>query len=259
MCGGAVELLSPNGQVRITAGDAEVPIFIEPFSYLGITYGEGTWYPAGYGTFYYVRRYVPGTAYAREYVQTKAARGCSDISVISHGTRDREDALRAINALVTQWGSVGIQAQVTAGEVAFTCRTNEQLRHGYYFAASGRKQEAQTALERLLDSYRVNPQWARMQSNSIAQPSEIIARAHQEVSRLINDTYWTKVASDARISRIGADARRGVEEVVDLLTGRQMTVGNGSSYYWVDQRGMIVGTQTSTIPYVDFRPLVRLP
>jgi len=279
---GAVEMISPGGQIRITTGDAEIPTFMEPFSYLGINYPEGTWYQAGYGNNYYIRRYVAGTAFVMEYVQAKVARGCSNVIFIKNATRDREDAARAINIIVAQWASSGIHARMTAGEVAFSCRNNNQLLHGYYFAgtglaqtrvgnwwrpqylfgylaASGKELEAQAALERMLKSYQVNPQWAQMQSNTIAQSSQIIARTNQEISNLISQTYWTRQASKDRISRMEANARRGVDEWVDPHTGRQMTLESGSNYNWVDNRGTILGTETSTTPNVDFRQLVRLP
>jgi hypothetical protein len=47
--------------------------------------------------------------------------------------------------------------------------------------------------------------------------------------------------------------------VVDPYTGRRTTVESGSNYYWIDQRGAIVGTDTDTRPNIDFRALVRLP
>jgi hypothetical protein len=36
-------------------------------------------------------------------------------------------------------------------------------------------------------------------------------------------------------------------------------VQSGSSYYWIDHRGNIVGTDIHSRPSLDFRELVRLP
>jgi hypothetical protein len=36
-------------------------------------------------------------------------------------------------------------------------------------------------------------------------------------------------------------------------------VDSGSGYYWVDNRGMILGTNVDTSPGVDFRRLLELP
>jgi hypothetical protein len=46
---------------------------------------------------------------------------------------------------------------------------------------------------------------------------------------------------------------------MDPATGRHMTVDSGSGYYWVDPRGMILGTNVDTSPGVDFRRLLELP
>jgi hypothetical protein len=40
---------------------------------------------------------------------------------------------------------------------------------------------------------------------------------------------------------------------------RQIKVESGRNYYWSDQHGTIVGTNTPTRPNLDFRELVRLP
>ncbi|MBI1898034.1 MAG: hypothetical protein HYZ57_07810 [Acidobacteria bacterium] len=279
---GAMELSSPDGQIRITAGDAEVPIFMEPFSYLGINYPEGTWYRAGYGNNYYMRRYVPGTPFAREYAQTKLAKGCSGLAFSHEGTRNRDDTVRAMNAVLTEWSSLGIYASLTAGETAFTCASGGQMLQGYYFASTGLARTqvgnwwrpqyffgyvasggnvwlAQAVLEQMLRSYQVNPVWVRMQSEAIGRSAGIVARTNQEISGIINDAYRNRVASQDRIWRMAANARRGVEEWEDRQTGRQMTLESGSNYYWVDNRGTIAGTTTSTSPSVDFRQLVRLP
>jgi hypothetical protein len=58
---------------------------------------EGSWYSPGYGVQLMVRRYVPGTAFALEYVSGKVARGCSDLSMTER--RDRPDAVQALNAI----------------------------------------------------------------------------------------------------------------------------------------------------------------
>ena len=47
-------------------------------------------------------------------------------------------------------------------------------------------------------------------------------------------------------------------EVEDLTdeNGNTFRVDSGSSYYWIDPSGTIVGTDTHTQPDVDFRQLV---
>ena len=66
-------------------------------------------------------------------------------------------------------------------------------------------------------------------------------------------------AIDDEIARRRSNATLGVVDVADPATGRRMTVESGTNYYWVDQRGAIVGTNTDTRPSVDFRALLQLP
>jgi hypothetical protein len=40
---------------------------------------------------------------------------------------------------------------------------------------------------------------------------------------------------------------------------RQRARESGSHYHWIDQRGVIVGTETDTRPTIDIRALVRRP
>jgi hypothetical protein len=48
-------------------------------------------------------------------------------------------------------------------------------------------------------------------------------------------------------------------DVIDPATSRQIKVESGSNYYWTDQRGTVVCTDTDTRPNLDLRQAVRLP
>ncbi len=276
----AWQLSSPDGQVRITGGDAEVP----PFTVLTPTlatsgFYEGSWYSPGYGLNMMVRRYLPGVVFAREYVQRKAPRDCAELTFTE--TRERPDAVQALNALYAQ--SAGyVVSTLTAGEVAFTCRQNNQPMSGYYFAgtklnqspgvaqwyleylfgflaAAPRVAEAQSVLHHVIGSIQINPQWAATQQGIAANTSRIVSRTQQEISKTISDTYWNRQGVMDELSRRRSNATLGVEDVLDPASGRQIKIESGSDYYWIDHRGAIVGTQTDTRPNLDFRQLVRLP
>ncbi len=276
-----IEIVSPDGKVRITGGDAEIPGFAIPNPTLEWTgFREGSWYSPGYGVNVLVRRYIPGAAFAREYAVTKVARGCADVKVVD--TRDRADAVEALNAVYSQYAVPGFSMQLTAGEVSFTCRREEEPMHGYYFAAtqitqgygvglwrveylygylatSDKAAEAQSVLEHMLNTFQLNPQWVRMQQGLAANTSQIVSRTSQEISRIISQSYWSRSEVMDELSRRRSNATLGVEDVIDPLTGREFKVESGSNYYWVDHRGMIVGTDTDTRPNIDFRELIRLP
>jgi hypothetical protein len=277
----AWQLASPDGQVRISGGDAELPPFTLPSPTLAMAgFREGSWYSPGYGVNMLVRRYLPGLAFAREYVTARVARSCSDL--VFTDSRERPDAVQALNAIYSQYGAYGVSLSLTAGEVAFTCRQNEQSMRGYYFAGTqltqtqgsglwnvehlcgflapaARAAEAQSVLHHIIGSIQVNPQWAAMQQGIAANTSRIVARTSEAISNIINETYWNRQAVMDEISRRRSNVTLGVEDVIDPATGRQIKIESGSEYYWMDHRGTIVGTQTDTRPTLDFRQLLRLP
>ncbi len=206
----ALEVVSPDGKIRITGGDAEIPGFAVPnqmSDWMG--FREGSWYSPGYGVTFMVRRYVAGTDFAREYALTKAALGCAEARLID--ARDRPEAVQAINAIARQYDLPGFMTTWTADEVAFTCRREGQPMHGYYFAATKLSQayelamwhvellygylstsekvaEAQAALEHVLATFQLNPQWVQMQQHLTAETSQIVTRTHQAISNIISTT-----------------------------------------------------------------------
>ncbi len=280
---GAWEIVSPDGRIRITGGDAELPYFTEPTQMLIMTgFPEGSWYSPGYGVRLMVRRYIPGAAFAREYVMLRAPRWCSDVTITEN--RDLPEAVAAINAVFAQQAGFGVAMSLSAGEAMFTCAQQGRLMRGYCFAGTQRTQVAaigggiwnaqylatvlapdeQTSLARevfnhTLQSIQLNPQWVAMQQNITAGASRIVSQTHAEISRIIDSTYWSRQATMDEISRRRSNVILGVEDVIDPLTGREMKVESGSNYYWIDHRGTIVGTETDTRPNLDFRELIRLP
>jgi len=277
----AVETVSPDGQIRILFGDAEVPPFTEPNPTLQMAgFREGTWYSPGYGVQMFVRRYAAGRAFALEQARNKLARGCSELSPTE--TRDRPDAVEAMNTIYARFGQLGMLVRLTAGEVAFTCHRGGQPMMGYYFAATQitagqgfglwhaphlfgyiatpeKVGQAQAVAQHMLSSVEVNPQWAAMQSHLTGETSRIANQTNQEISNLMNDTYWRRQGVMDELARRRSNATLGVEDVIDPTTGRECKIESGSNYYWIDQRGTIVGTETGTRPNLDFRELIRLP
>ncbi|HOW98529.1 MAG TPA: hypothetical protein P5567_06210 [Kiritimatiellia bacterium] len=278
---GAIELVSPDGEVRITAGDAELPSFTEPSSMLMMTgFQEGSWYSPGYGVNMMVRRYLPGLAFAREYAESRVARGCTDVRIGE--SRERPDAVQAVNEVNARFGVYGIAQQLTAGEVFFTARMGGRPVEGYCFAgtqqtqmsgmglwkvehlftalaAVEKKDLARDVLVHLIESYQLNPQWVAMQQGITANTSKIVSQTHEEISGIIQGTYENRQRSDDEISRRRSNAMLEVEDVVDPVTGRELKIESGSDYYWIDHRGTIVGTDTHTLPGLDFREMIRLP
>ncbi len=134
------------------------------------------------------------------------------------------------------------------------------VEHLYCFlAAEGKAGAAQNVLPHVLQTLRINPQWMAMQQGLTANVSQIVSRTSNAISQSISSSYWSTQKTGDEISRRRSNAIRGVVDVADPATGREIQVENSSNYYWVDPRGAIVGTQTYTRPTIDFRELTQLP
>ena len=112
---------------------------------------------------------------------------------------------------------------------------------------------------RLRDSLQFNPQWGMREIQGAGDRSGIISGATREIAGMAESSQRYRDAVDDRIARLRSNATLGVTDVVDLATGRRTTVDSGSGYYWVDNRGMILGTNVNASPGVDFRRLLELP
>ena len=118
---------------------------------------------------------------------------------------------------------------------------------------------AQEVLAHIIQTGQPNPQWLAMQQKVTADTSKIVSRTHDEISKIISDSYWKRSETMDEISRRRSNVMLGVEDVVDPKYGEQFKVESGSNYYWIDHRGTVVGTDTYTTPGIDFRELTRLP
>jgi hypothetical protein len=279
----AWEIVSPEGRIRLTGGDAQIPTFTEPNQVLMMSgFREGSWYSPGYGVNMLVRSYMPGSAFVKEYIGLRVAQSCEGLAFTN--VRDRSDAAAGLNAIYAQFATYGVSTQLSAGDAAFTCRKDGQEMAGYYFAAVRRTQNAgmpgglwnieylfgylaarseeplaRAVLEHALGSIEINPQWMGMQQNVTASTSKIVSQTHNEISSIITGTFNNRQGVMDEISRRRSNVTLGLEDVVDPATGRQIKVESGANYYWMDHRGTIVGTGTDTRPNLDFRELTRLP
>ncbi len=278
-----LEASSPDGSIRITSGDAELPPFTEPTAVLAMAgFREGAWYSPGYGVNMLVRRYMPGTEFAREYVAARVARGCPRLTFT--GSRERPDVDAPLNRLMSGLAASGGIMQIQSGEVRFTCEREGRPAAGYYFAGSLRTGaagmpggiwhieylygylaarekavEAGRIVAHMLATYEDNPQWMAMQQNVTAATSRIVTETQQHVSKMISDTFTYKNQVGDEISRRRENATIGTVDVIDPASGREFKVENSSNYYWLDHRGVIVGTQTDTTPGWNFQQLLALP
>ena len=131
----AFSMTAPDGSIRLTGGDPELPPFTMPNQMLAMAgFREGSWYSPGYGVRMMVRRYMPGLAFAKSYVQSKVAQGCPNLQFTQEQDRTRE--FGAVNAQYAQFRQMGMDIQMTGGDVSFTCQRGGQPVTGYYFATT---------------------------------------------------------------------------------------------------------------------------
>jgi hypothetical protein len=277
----AVVATSPDGALRIATGDSRIPTFAVPnqtLAFAGFT--EGRWYSPGYGVQMLVRRFLPGTAFAADYVQGQMGQSCGGLAIDRQ--RDRADAVEAINRVNAQYGNYGVSVQMTAGEVAFGCSAGGAAMRGYYYATtqltqatgmglwsvpylygylapSAREGEAQQVLSHMIESTVINPQWVAMQQGLTANTSAIVADTNRAITKIISQSFERTQAVMDELDRRRSNATRGVVDVTDPVSGRDFQVESGSNYYWIDHRGNIVGTDVYNQPTIDFREMMQLP
>ncbi|HEV8131421.1 MAG TPA: hypothetical protein VGQ81_09215 [Acidobacteriota bacterium] len=266
----AWEAGSPEGDIRVTGGDAEIPAFTVPSPLLEMGgLHEGSWYSLGYGVQTMIRRFTSGADFVREYVLQKVARGYSDVNFTE--VRDRPEAVRAINKVYAQFGQVELSARLSAGDASFTCRKNGQLFSGYYFAATqlvqhqsgglwnveklfgyvapaAKVEQAQAVLPTMVQSFEINSDWAAMQQGVVRNVTTIVSRTQAEISKIMADTFeYQQKAREPGLEGF-SKATLGVEDVVNPNTGEKFRVQSGFDHYWKNPRGQILGTQTDTYP-----------
>ena len=274
-----VVLKSPDGAITLSGGDAELPGFVLPNPQWASVFPEGSWYSPGAGIQWQVRRYTPAVPFGEQYLKLKLNGVCAELTI--QDRRERPDLAQVMDR---QAASASQMARVTnsAGEIAFTCSLNGQPKQGYllvttqlvqsgvlnlwyakdllgYLASPGRAKEAETVLAHVAQSVQVNPQWVARQQQTNMQVSHIASETQAQISDTIMSSYWNRQAALEETQRRVENSILGTTDVVDPATGERKRIESNSNYYWINNRGGIVGTQTDSTPGLDFRQLTRLP
>lgn len=276
-----VNAVSPDEQVFAAIGDADIPPFVVPSSLharLGLR--EGDWYSPGYNVRMLIMHYMPGVEFARNYVNLKYSKACSNLAISE--ARDLPEASRDINALYARYGLYGIDLKLSFGDAAFTCTLNRIPLRGYYFAGiqsvsgtwgtiwnmqyllgyratADRVDLAQTVLARMIRTFEVDPDWYARQQQVTRETSRVVSETSAYISQLMNDSYWYRQSVMDELDRRRSNVILGTTDVIDPVTGKWFKVENGSNYYWLDPNENIVGTNTYTKPGIDFREMIQLP
>jgi hypothetical protein len=287
-------MLSPDRQIRLTVGDANVGAFTAPNGmYAAAGMREGGYTSLGDGSKLQIRRFLPALQFIREYIAGGVSRECAEPLILAEN--QRQDL--ASSAAQKARGQGASSPQVTGAGVSFSCNWNGREARGYYAAAtilpfpgrSGiwyveslygylsvveRQQQADDISRHVLNSMGINAQWKQREDqiagNAVAQDNarsqQIQARARQAIadnqrqtSDMIVKGYEARSKVYDEISRKRENSILGTVDVVDPYSGTQYKVDNYSDYHWMNNQGVIAGTKTDTSPGLDWRQMITLP
>lgn len=271
---------SPDQKILLQFNDSNIPIFALPSPVLAMAgFVEGSWYSPGYGVQMMVKRYIPGVHFISEYLMNHYRPRLSQFQIVHQ--KNRPDIVSTFNRIYSQYMAYGISFTLHAGEAAFRFEHDSQPYAGYGFALTQVVQstsmqggnwsvallviyscpasEANTVRQisnHMFQSLRMNPQWVASQQQLTANVSQIVTQTNQEISRIIDESYWSRQITLDNMNRRFSNTILGITDVVDPETGEKWKVEAGHSYYWrKDYTDQIVGTEVYVRPEINFSPL----
>ncbi|MCC6861229.1 MAG: hypothetical protein IT158_21865 [Bryobacterales bacterium] len=263
---------SPDGRTRVSLGDPQMSTyFIDP---AGSLIPEGSMNGAAM-----VLRYLTGAYFCQFYVASRAPMFCTDLQISE--VRDNPEMV----PYVLSKDPTLAQRPFSIGSAAFQCREQGQMKAGFcqalttrlslpapgqigmwnlkaltvYLTPPDRAEQTRAIMTHIGDSVRFNPQWGMQEVRNAGVRSGIISGTANQIAGMGEATQRKVDAVEERIARMRSDATLGIVRLEDPATGRQTTVDSGANFYWVDPRGVIVGTNVDTTPGVDFRRMIESP
>ncbi|MCH8063508.1 MAG: hypothetical protein IH861_13515 [Chloroflexi bacterium] len=261
-----VEATSPDEEIYLYLGDG-FSFYIEPNAVLASSgIGTGGVYRDNAGVEWPVRYYAPGADFLTQFLFPTYP---SRVEIVS------STALPDVNRALNATGLGSFHASLVeyvydregearrGGALIVTTVLSHPIGRAWkvwrLYAAEAppvRFGDALSELEHLAGSFQMNEAWLRSQTDLTGAQSQIIADMSPKISGIISDKFgYQQQAYDGILDR-GSDARRVVERTTDPRTGETIEVWAGSSYYWLDQNGAILGTDAHARPRVDFRELL---
>lgn len=271
---------SPDQKILLQFNDPNIPVFALPSPMLAMGgFLEGSWYSPGYDVRMMVKRYMPGVDFIREYLMNHYRPRLSQFQIIHQ--KNRSDIVSTFNRIYSQYMAYGVSFTLHAGETAFRFEQDSQPYVGYGFALTQVVQSmsmqggnwsvallviylcpaSEADIARLISNHmfhsvKMNPQWVASQQQLTANVSQIVTQTNQEISRIIDESYWSRQITLDNINRKFSNTILGVTDVVDPETGEKWKVEAGHNYYWrKDYTDQIVGTEVYVRPEINFSPL----
>lgn len=293
----SVQIVSPDRQIWILVGDPNIGPFTQPTQLLARGgFREGSFQPLTDGTKLLIKRFRSGQQFAREYAEGVIGQQCGDLRVTA--SSDSPDLASACQAEVRAEASeYGINVQMTAGDVAFTCTLQRSgssatpmvghvtavtglaspspLWHLYklygYLAPAGRQAEADSVCRNAAASLKLDPQWQMKQKQASALSVEQGKReseatlqrwrmaydAQRKSHEIVMDVIRHRNAVQDKIAHDWSNVNRGTIDVRDESTGKTYNVWNTPGRRWIDGMGNIVASPSQPSPY--FRQMTDLP
>jgi hypothetical protein len=268
-----VEAISPDGKIRITIGDPNIPTYIVPVPPMDtgtflVPLGamEGQLFTDVAGTQFFGKAYQTGEQFVEEYVKDMTENeGFTDIKILN-----KQDL-----------GSISIPGfSLNSANITFECSKNETLMFGYYYATTrlntvpdgtgsiqwmvpqlfgyiapvSRKIFAESIMNHMVGTYQQNPGFVDLQIATAACISDIQESVNRDTSNMILQSYINRQNSEEEISRIRKNKELGLVDVVDKDTGETWKTDGLYNYYW-KCGDMITNTETSESPDKNCRPV----
>ncbi len=247
----------------------------------------------GDGTKLEIRRFMSGAQFARAYAQSRFGSQCSSVQVKSGG--DRQELVTTFSQAIREDNMTS--AKYTAGDAVFNCTGRNGPLQGHFFAVTviplpGRsqiwevyrlygylaapqsQQAAESVLQRVIQSMRVDQQWRtrehQIAANAVAADNarsqqlqanalHAIQENQRQTSEMINKGYQQRSQVYDEISRKRENSILGTTDVVDPVSGSQYKIDSYSNYHWMNNQGAIVGNDTGSSPGYGWHDLVTLP
>jgi hypothetical protein len=281
-----VHARSPDGAIWVFLGDPEIPPFTLPSAQMqGFGFVEGGWYSPSPGVNMLIRRYLPGAAFAQEYVGWRL--GGALVGLRFDEVRERADIVATQNRLAQQYQVGDIASQSDAGEVTFTGTAGGMPVRGYalagtsivtmpmmgeqsgvwnvttllgFVASEERAVEAGAILAHMIQSFEWNLDWVRGQQHLTMEAARVHRETSEYIAGVINDVYANRQASQDEMARRFSNYLTEQVDVVDPASGESFKVESGANYYWIDAFRSIVGTELYANPDpMRLREMVQLP
>jgi hypothetical protein len=260
----AVQLANPDQTVLIQFGDDLVPTFVDPTE------------SAPEGQFrgpVLAMRFRSAVEFGKNYLDWRAKPLLRDLAIDE--ARPLPELRERLQSIQNAYATDGIARRVDAAEFFFHGAWNGKPAKGYLFAAVSRIVQqggnaiwfagdygnlqgfiaaedriptAAAVMERMRTSFELNPQWYRDNTRTVEAIARQAGEANRHVSATVAKSHADTQTPYTSIYERFAYYKNDVVPFRDPQTEHVYQAQVGPNYYWIADRGLIVGTATSFNP-----------